>query len=271
MSNDTPNLSKAFPPGVDPRAYMEEMVGKAEASGWYDKPAAAPTELPQPRVPTFSRHGSPVVAANARPGDVIEVDLGDGKLTTVEVEQAVALGMVTRRAGGGYDAIPDAQRDAERAATEQQRQEEQAERVADIEAKRSTGDEPSQETQSAIDTLTRALPGNVVTEFAEEYISKGELNAQSVLRTAEAFGMGAEQTRALVQTLSDGLYTQADTAIGAVGVPAEEADAAYTWMAANYPLEHKNATRSLIMGSNAQPLRDLAKRYVAWRDRHGQR
>ena len=259
------DLSRLVPPGTrDPEAYIAAMVAKSEAA------QGAPV-LDSSRVtsgfsiPTglvfTSAQGFPRSAGAARPGDLLTVDLGGGVQTKMEVEHAVREGLIRRSAGGGYEGLSANEREQTQQDTDRAEQERKAAAEAALEAKRATGLEPDRETQSAIDYIGSVVPGEVQEGFIHDVVENGTLSLAQLSRAAESAGVPLEQAMAKTEAVYDGLKRQAVTTIASEGIAPHDAEEAFAWMQAHYPLEHKHAALALIRGSETAGLKALAAKF----------
>ena len=252
--------STLAPPGEDAAAYVRRMTERGAqdfTSASLDSSKITATIPPPSTINIRSAYGSPRVPAAAGPGDVLEITLGNRKVT-VEVEEAVRQGLLRHHRDGGYQAVSD---------TDAQQTKQPEEKKGDpmLEAKRATGDEPDAETNSAIEDIVRSVPAPAIEALARDAIDNGGMSLKSVLDVAERSGLSHDQATSLTTTAVQGLYRQACAAVASQGVPANEAAEAFGWMQEHLPLEHKNASMALIMASEPSGLKELAGKYIAWK------
>lgn len=258
--------STAAPPGVDPRAYVEAMVAKGADAFTSDAPATAP--IPRPRTLNIKSQGSTRTPADAKPGDVVEIDFGGGHLVEVEVEQAVRQGFIKRDLRyGGYVPFGADEIEAEKAEKQRQQQDGLKDREAQLVTLRASGDEPSAAVQSTVELVNSRVPGQATIAAIEDYIQNGTLSLANVHKIAAHAGWQPQQAEQITEGLVTGWYEQAARAVVSAGVPSEEVEAVYAYAAKYHPLDHKNAARNLVLASDASKLKDLATRYLAWKRR----
>lgn len=263
MSNNNGISATALPPGAD-ASYVERMVARAEQGGaTFDTPAQA--DFAPPIAPEFrSKFGSPKAAAAASASDLLIYKEG-GTTMEIEVSQAVAMGLIRPAAGGGFEAIPTNERQLAEQAQRQEEQQEQQKAADEREAARLTGEEPDEALQGAIDDINSVVPAPVINSAVEEFVANGGLNSKTFGALAQSVGLHPVQARLMTQRLADGYVRQADLAVSTHGISANEADAAYAWMAEHHPGDHKNAMRALVFASDTKPLKALAAKYAAFK------
>jgi len=252
--------SSALPPGASPD-YVKQMVARAEQGGAaFDKPAQA--EFAPPSAPTFkTKFGSPKAAAAAADNDLLIYNAG-GTAMEIEVSQAVTMGLIKPAAGGGYEAISTVERQQAEQAHRQEEEQTQLKASEEREALRQTGDEPSRELQADIDRINAVAPPQMVDSIVREFVQEGSLDHGQFVRAARSIGLDAARAEGLVTNAYEGYRRQSDLAVSSY-VPAHETDALYQWAAENHPVDHKNAVRSLVLASDAKPIRRLAALYAA--------
>ena len=267
-----PNLADMVPPGTsDPQKYLADMIGLAESSGWYTRDNhSEPARFPQPRALTFySAGGMTTAPTHVKPGDVVELDLrGDGTLTTIEVEHAVALGIVERDPNGGYRPIAESAKDDQRRADAQRKELERQQYAQELEAKRATGDEPDANTQAAIEEMVRIVPAPAQQVLIEEAIVGEGISLSNLEKLAKSVGVPMQRAMDMTENVVSGLREQAALAISQVGVPRDQAPEVWDWLYQNHRQDHINASRAFVMQANAEPLRALARKYLAARGQH---
>lgn len=253
------------PPGhPNPRAYVEQMIGKVgETNGTSNGPA--PSSSPRPRVLSFESYGFSRSPADAKPGDLVELDLGNGRSTTVEVEQAVKLGYLRHDRDGGYRAFRDDELAQEKAEEQRQQQEEDQQKKADIEQKRLTGDAPDAQLQHTIDVVNSWVPGEATMTLIEDAISNGTVSMENLTKVAKHSGLTLAQAQQLATSVWDGVYRQASTALASAGIPSEEVEAVFAYAAEHHAFDHKGAIRVLAFENNASVFRELAAKYKSWK------
>lgn len=262
------DLSRMVPPGTrDPEAYIRAMAAKADASR--DAPvldsSRVSATIPPPKTPVFqTKAGMPRVGATATTDDLVMVDVGGGRMTGVEIPQALAMGLIRQAPGGGFEAISGAPQHTD--PTEQERK---AQADAALEAKRATGLEPDRETQAAIDFVASVMPGNVQEALVNDYVDNGTLSLAQLSRAAESAGIPQERAMETAEAVVAGLKRQAVAAIATQGIAPEDAESAFQWMQDNYPSEHKFAAMALIKGSETAGLKALAAKYRVYRLQRG--
>lgn len=262
MSN-TKTPPSALPPGAD-ASYVDRMVQRAEQGGaTFDTPTQA--EFAPPAAPEFrSRFGSHKAAAAAAANDLLIYNAG-GTTMEIEVSQAVAMGLIKPAAGGGYEPISTVERQMAEKAQREELQQEQQQASAEIEEKRKTGDEPDQDHQATVNRLNAIVPAKITNDFLDDYIRSGSISLKQVHGAARAIGIDAEAAEGLSMDAYEGYRRQADLAVSTQGVPAHEADALYAWASQHHPVDARNAVRALVIASDAQPLKALARKYSAFK------
>jgi hypothetical protein len=264
MADNNSIPASALPPGAGPD-YIKQMVARAEQGGSDFGNAPTPSDFSPPMAPQFqTKAGFSRAAAAATADDVLVIDHG-GQQITVEVSQAVKSGLIRPAAGGGFEAIPTAERQRAEEAQRQQEQQELQKVSEEREALRATGDEPPRELQAAIDRANASVPGQVITGFVEDFVSHGSLDYGQFVRATRSVGLDAQRAEAMATGLVEGFRQQADLAVMTRGIPASEADALYQWAAEHHPADHKNAVRALVLASDAKPLKALALKYAAFK------
>lgn len=183
----------------------------------------------------------------------------------IEVAQAVTMGLIRPAPGGGYEAISTVERQQAEQAQRQEEQQELQKASEEREALRATGDEPSRELQAAIDRANASVPGQVITGFVEDFVSRGSLDYGQFVRATRSVGLDAERAEAMATSVVEGFRRQADLAVATQGIPASETDALYQWAAEHHPADHKNAVRALVLASDAKPLKTLAAKWAAFK------
>jgi len=261
MSNNSIPPS-ALPPGAD-ASYVDRMVQRAEQGGATFDNAPSRTDFAPPTAPEFkSKAGFSRAPAAASGDDLLIVDLGGGQRTEIEVSQAVIMGLVRPAAGGGFEAIPTIERQQVEQAKRQEEQQTQVKASEEREALRQTGDEPSRELQADIDRINAVVPPPMVDSIVREFVQEGSLDHGQFVRAARSVGLDAARAEGLVTNAYEGYRRQSDLAVSSY-VPAHETDALYQWAAENHPVDHKNAVRSLVLASDAKPIRRLAALFAA--------
>lgn len=258
---------RVVPPGEDPRTYINAMVNKS--GGNFVTPALDSSHATQvafaPTALTIrSPAGTPRAPNAAQPTDLLEIEVG-GRKVTLRCDDAVRQGFLKQDRDGGYKALSSDDREEARQQAKREQQEQQTLDRAELPALREAGDEPDAQVQAAIDAVTSRVPGEAVAALVEDYVSNGSLSAANVARVGQAAGFSADQAAGLTASVVHGLQRQADTAVAASGIPREEVQAAYDWMAQHHPVDHQNAARALILQSDAKGLKALAKKYAAFK------
>lgn len=253
----------------DPKGYVLAMAAKG--SDGVASNGSAPSSSPRPRVLSFESYGFTRAAADAKPGDLVELDLGNGRTTTVEVEQAVKLGFLRHDREGGYRGFRDDEVAQEKAEQQRQQQEEDQQKKADIDQKRLTGDAPDADLQHTIDIVNSWVPGEATMTLIEDAVSNGTVSMENLTKVAKHSGLTVGQAQQLATRVWDGVYRQASLALTSSGIPAEEVDAVFAYAAEHHAFDHKGAIRVLALNNDTSVFRELASRYKAHKLARSQR
>lgn len=263
-----PDWSQVVPAGEDPKAYINGMVNKYDG-GNFVTPAQDSSQATQvafaPTTLTIRSPAGLTRAPNAaQPSDLLELSV-NGQKVTLRCDEAVRQGFLKQDRDGGYKALSSDDREDARQQAKHEQEEQQALAKAELPALRERGDEPDEQTQASIEAVTSRVPGDAVAALVQDYATNGSLSAANVARVGQAAGFSADQAAGLTASVVHGLQRQAARAVASSGIPGEEAEAAYDWMSAHYPVEHRNAVVALAMQSDAKGLKALASKYAAWK------
>jgi hypothetical protein len=254
----------------DPKGYVLGMVSKG-SDGVESTNTPTTGTSTRPRVLGFESQGFTRVPADAKPGDVVSLELPGGRVMTAEVELAVRQGFLKRDRDGGYRAFGDDEIAQEKAEQQRQQQQDEQQQKADIEQKRLTGDAPDADLQRTLDTINRIVPSATAEALVEDYIANGGISLDNLQKVAAHVGITFQQAQALVDQNIAGVRRQAELALSTVGIPPEEVDAVYAFASENHILDHKGAVRSLAFANDTSAYRDLAEKYKAWKRLREQR
>lgn len=264
------DYSELAPPGhPNPRAYVEQMIGRAGLNEPTKGPASP--AVPRPRTLNIESRAGTRAPAAARPGDVVEIEFPGGRIVTVEVEEAVRQGFIKHDRDGGYKPISDDEIAQEKAEQQRKDQQEREERKADIEQRRLTGDEPDESFQRTIVLVNARIPGDVTAALLEDYVTNGTVDFESIKKVASRTGLPIDRARQFVNEIYEGVYRQAWRALTSSGIPAEEVAAVFSYAAEHHALDAKGAVRALALNSDPSVFRDLAGKYKAWKTLREQR
>jgi len=255
----------AYPPGEGP-AYIARMMARADQGGWSNThdtvSASSAGDLP----PLDARNIDPRGANGARslsalrPGATVwHAAMG----TRIEVEQAVALGLLSHDASGGYRLLSPAA-----SAPEQrpQAQEQQQRPQEDIAAQQEAGDVADAQTQEAMQIADRLFEPEVVSAIVEDTAVNGSVSLAHIAEASRRAGFSTEHGQALVMKMWEGGVRQATRAAVAAGVPAAEIDALWAWAQQEHPGTHRNAVREIARAGQSGAVKVLAKAYLANRN-----
>lgn len=276
----TPDIDKALGGGIDyselappghpnPRAYVEQMIGRAGLNEPKNGPASP--AVPRPRTLNIASLAGTRAPAAARPGDVVEIEFPGGRIVTVEVEEAVRQGFIKHDRDGGYKPISDDEIAQEKAEQQRQQQQDEQQQKAEVEQKRLTGDAPDAQLQHTIDVVNSWVPPAATTGLIEDAITNGTVSMANLTKVARHTGLTVEQAQQLATSVYDGVYRQASLALTTSGIPAEEVEAVFAYVAEHHALDHKGAIRVLAFNNDTSVFRDLAGKYKAWKSLREQR
>lgn len=267
-----PKWSDAAPAGVDPRAYIAAMAGKADGNFVPEHrdgfkatlPLGAPTSLS-----IKTPWGASRPPGDAKPGDLLTIHIS-GQPVDLEIEQAVREGLVRRSAGGGYQPLPEEELRALQAEALRDMQKQKPIEGGALDAKRATGDEPDADTSALIGAINARVPAPAIDALANDMLTNGSLSMENVVRVGQASGLSAEQAMTYASRAVEGFQRQANAAAISVGVAAEELGDVHAWASQQMPLEYNNAQRALAFASDARGMKDIARKYrAAQRERRG--
>ncbi|WP_428661382.1 hypothetical protein [Reyranella sp.] len=260
----------AYPPGEGP-AYVARMMARADQGGWSNTQdtvsASSAGDLP----PLDASNVDPRGDAGARslsalrPGATV---FHAGMRTRIEVEQAVALGLLEHSERGGYR-LPDRRDPAvngdakpriEQRVGQDQRQE------ADLPAEREAGEVADAETRGAMDLAEGLIDAPVLSAITEDLAVNGSFSMAHIAEASQRAGISTEHGQALAYKLFTGGIRQATRAAVTAGVPADEVDALWGWAQRERPGDHRNAVREIAMAGRAGAIKVLAKAYLAQRN-----
>lgn len=258
----------ALPPGLtaaEKQAYIDQMIGRSSGSSPRDYVSSKdygslpPVDLAN--LKPLSKGGMSKSLSQLQPGGTIQY-----AGTRVEVELAVSLGILKRSPTGGYEA-PSAAENAAREEVERKAQEQQQEaEKADVQTRIADGESPDLATMEVALTVTDAVAPEVYSHIARDAVlNGGQLSLANVTEAAQRAGMSAEQGQEAATALYTGYRRQAEKAAKSVGVSQEDMNNAWTWMEERYKSEHAQAVLSLVHGGGVRGLKDLARKYLAYR------
>jgi hypothetical protein len=271
------SLEDMVPPGVDANEYISRMLAKSEGAGpsyrevaaMLNNPAGRGAPLEAPRGPSgvtvdanilstaTTRGGAPVAVSQLKGEHIVRY--GNMEMTVAE---AVGAGLVDQDGNGRYF-VPGS--NTVDAAQEVEAQKAEAQREAELPAKRAAGEAPDAGTQATLEFINGYIPPQAADALAFDYVKHGDISLTNIDRVAQSIGLSSEQARNVVSNTVTGLQSQADKLATTLGVPSSEVSGMWNWCSQNYPSEHRNAALALYAtkGTETGGLKRLVQRYVA--------
>lgn len=92
-----------------------------------------------------------------------------------------------------------------------------------------------------------------------------KVSLANVVEAGQRAGMTAEQAQASATAAYEGYRRQAEAAARSVGVAQSDMNALWSWAAETYQTEHAHSVLSLVEGGGAARIKDLARKFAAYR------